>query len=376
LPPPKGQGGSRFLRSLPPVFWALQKTFGAAFFQAGCFKLCSDLLQFLPAVVLADYLLALSGRRQHIFARMGSTNDAGCAAGYAVLLFVFPVARTLVEQAYFMRVQLINMGVKASLQTAVYKKAVRLSNASKSSSSSGEILNLMQMDANRISELVTYLHVIWCGLVSECVRLLRFADPVLCRSALLQTIGYVTLLYTCVSYACAHQCTALTGQRRCRYIGWSVLGGLTAMFALVPIQNRVFGIIAVRRKQQLQLSDKRVKMQNEAMSGIKIIKLNGWETSMLAAISAVRDEELAVARNLAFINAFVSCLITTLPTLVAVSAFALYSGVAGGEMVAWVVFPALSLFNQLRFPIMFLPRVLSSTLRVCAWFWSMSFLVC
>jgi ABC-type multidrug transport system fused ATPase/permease subunit len=137
------------------------------------------------------------------------------------------------------------------------------------------------------------------------------------------------------------------------------------MFALVPIQNRVFGIIAVRRKQQLQLSDKRVKMQNEAMSGIKIIKLNGWETSMLAAISAVRDEELAVARNLAFINAFVSCLITTLPTLVAVSAFALYSGVAGGEMVAWVVFPALSLFNQLRFPIMFLPRVLSSTLRAC-----------
>jgi hypothetical protein len=187
LPPPKGQGGSRFLRSLPPVFWALQKTFGAAFFQAGCFKLCSDLLQFLPAVVLADYLLALSGRRQHIFARMGSTNDAGCAAGYAVLLFVFPVARTLVEQAYFMRVQLINMGVKASLQTAVYKKAVRLSNASKSSSSSGEILNLMQMDANRISELVTYLHVIWCAASCPnayacCVSLTQcFAGPLCCK---------------------------------------------------------------------------------------------------------------------------------------------------------------------------------------------------
>jgi hypothetical protein len=46
-------------------------------------------------------------------------------------------------------------------------------------------------------------------------------------------------------------------------------------------------------------------MQNEALTGIKIIKLNGWEVPMLSSINAVRSEELAVARNLAFINAFV-----------------------------------------------------------------------
>jgi ABC-type multidrug transport system fused ATPase/permease subunit len=131
------------------------------------------------------------------------------------------------------------------------------------------------------------------------------------------------------------------------------------MFALIPLQSRVFRIIAAKRKTQLALTDKRVKMQNEALSGIKIIKLNAWEAPMLASISAVRAEELAVARNLAYINAFVSCLITTLPTLVAVSAFTLYSAVMKREMAAWIIFPALSLFNQLRFPIMFLPRVLS-----------------
>jgi ABC-type multidrug transport system fused ATPase/permease subunit len=264
-------------------------------------------------------LQALSGRDTHILARMGSTNDKGSAAAYAILLFILPLARTLVEQAYFYRVQLINMGVKASLQTAVFKKAVRLSNAAKSGGSTGETLNLMQMDASRISELVTYLHVVW--------------------SAAVQTIGYVSILYS--------------------YIGWSVLGGLCAMFALVPIQNKVFRIIAVRRKKQLGLSDKRVKMQNEALTGIKIIKLNSWQIPMLIGISAVRSEELAVARNLAFINAFVSCLITTLPTLVAVSAFTLYSAVMKRQMASWIIFPSLSLFNQLRFPIMFLPRVLS-----------------
>jgi ABC-type multidrug transport system fused ATPase/permease subunit len=132
------------------------------------------------------------------------------------------------------------------------------------------------------------------------------------------------------------------------------------MFLLLPVQNKVFGIIAVRRKKQLQLSDQRVKLENEVVAGMRIVKLNGWEPHMLAAITAVRNEELAVARNLAYINAFVSCLITTLPTIVAVSAFTLYSAVAHGVMSSYIIFPSLALFNQLRFPIMFLPRVLSN----------------
>jgi len=219
----------------------------------------------------------------------------------------------LLPRAYFYRVQLINGGVKAALQTAVYKKTVRLSSAA-NAGSSGERINLIQLDATRISELVTYLHVTW--------------------SALVQTFGYICLLYS--------------------FIGWSVIGGLVSMVALVPIQNRFFRIISARRKAQMALSDKRVKMENEMATGVKIVKLNGWEKPMLSAITAVRDEELSVARNLAYVNAFVSCLITTLPTIVAVSAFTLYSAAMGRRMEADIIFPSLSLFNQLRFPLMFL----------------------
>lgn len=44
---------------------------------------------------------------------------------------------------------------------------------------------------------------------------------------------------------------------------------------------------------------------------------------------------------------------------VAVGAFTLYTAVMGQKMSAWVVFPSLTLFSQLRFPVMFFPRVLS-----------------
>lgn len=161
------------------------------------------------------------------------------------------------------------------LTTAVYRKAVVLSSASKQASSTGSILNHMQQDASRIAELVTYLHVIW--------------------SAGLQIVGYVSLLYG--------------------YIGWSVFGGLTVMVVLMPVQNRVFRLIGKRRKAQMALSDKRVKLQNEALSGVKILKLNAWEEPMADLIGKVRQEELATARSLAYINAFVSALISTSPIL-------------------------------------------------------------
>jgi hypothetical protein len=44
----------------------------------------------------------------------------------------------------------------------VATRAQALSSSTSGATSSGEILNLMQTDGSRISELVTYLHVVWC----------------------------------------------------------------------------------------------------------------------------------------------------------------------------------------------------------------------
>lgn len=80
---------------------------------------------------------------------------------------------------------------------------------------------------------------------------------------------------------------------------------------------------------------------------------------MMRLIGSVRAQELSIARGLAYLNALVSALITSMPTIVAVVAFSLYSGVMRRAMTADVIFPSLTLFNQLRFPIMFFPRVAS-----------------
>ena len=47
------------------------------------------------------------------------------------------------------------------------------------------------------------------------------------------------------------------------------------------------------------------------------------------------------------------------PVIVAVVVFTLYAGVMNGEMRPDIIFPALTLFSLIRFPVMFYPRCLA-----------------
>ncbi len=116
---------------------------------------------------------------------------------YCALMFSLAVLRTLCEQTYFYYAQASGICIKGALSTAVYRKTMRLSSAGRSGSTTGEVLNYMQLDAQRVGDLMLFLNVLWSGL--------------------LQTMGYMALLYS--------------------YIGWSVFGGLFIMLGLIPAQK-------------------------------------------------------------------------------------------------------------------------------------------
>jgi hypothetical protein len=80
----------------------------------------------------------------------------------------------------------------------VHNKSLRLSAASRSISTTGEIVNLMQMDAGRIATLVMQLHMLWSGLfqVVGCVPVQRTvaalsSSPVPPASYLIQLFVYI-----------------------------------------------------------------------------------------------------------------------------------------------------------------------------------------
>lgn len=93
-------------------------------------------------------------------------------------------------------------------------------------------------------------------------------------------------------------------------------------------------------------------------AGIKAIKLYAWEQSFKERILSLRNLELVQIRKEAYIEIVQSTLFGSTPILIAVAAFAVYT-MQGYALTPAVAFPALALFNLLRFPIIMLPWYLT-----------------
>lgn len=105
------------------------------------------------------------------------------------------------------------------------------------------------------------------------------------------------------------------------------------------------------------------------LQGIKVIKLYDWQQSFINMVQSHRVSELASLRRTALLRAFNMAVMMASPAFVAVAAFATYAA-TGGTIRASVLFTALAVFSQLRFPLMFYPMAIatlsSARVRVAA----------
>jgi ATP-binding cassette subfamily C (CFTR/MRP) protein 1 len=64
------------------------------------------------------------------------------------------------------------------------------------------------------------------------------------------------------------------------------------------------------------VKDHRIKMMNEILNGIRVLKLYAWEMAFIRSITHIREEELGYIRQKAIISAVSSILWTFTPILV------------------------------------------------------------
>jgi ATP-binding cassette subfamily C (CFTR/MRP) protein 1 len=149
---------------------------------------------------------------------------------YAVILFSTALVSVVLHGQNNYIMYRIGVKIRTSLISAIYRKALVLSNAAKRKSTVGEIVNLMSVDVQKITDLIPFLSFLW--------------------SAPFQ-IGLATYFLWGV-------------------VGPSALAGLGVMFLMVPLNI----IIASKSKKwqtiQMKKKDKRIKMMNEILSGIKV----------------------------------------------------------------------------------------------------------
>ena len=111
--------------------------------------------------------------------------------------------------------------------------------------------------------------------------------------------------------------------------------------------------------EQMKNKDQRVKLMNELLGGIKVIKLYGWEKSFIDQVQDIRKKEEKVLRKSAWLSAFMSFIWTTIPFLTIAVAFVTFIFMDGGNVLtSQVAFVSLTLMNGLQFQMTILPMLI------------------
>lgn len=142
-------------------------------------------------------------------------------------------------------------------------------------------------------------------------------------------------------------------------LGPSALAGYGLLVISAPIMTKVVQILARMRKQSTVHTDARVRLMQEILSSMRIIKFYAWEHAFLDKVTKIRIAEMKIVRFMLITRSAVNAVAITIPVFATILAFVIYS-ITGHNLQAGTIFSSLTLFNLLRMPLMFLPLVISS----------------
>jgi ABC-type multidrug transport system fused ATPase/permease subunit len=131
-------------------------------------------------------------------------------------------------------------------------------------------------------------------------------------------------------------------------MGVSALAGLAVTFLMSPVQGHFMRKTQMLRGDIAKKTDARVKLMNEILQGIRVLKVYAWENSFMAKLAGVRQQEMDIVMESAILRAIYSAMMMTGPTLMSVAAFIVY-GATTEQVTAQAIFSALVYFNQRAF---------------------------
>ncbi|KAJ8309241.1 hypothetical protein KUTeg_014115 [Tegillarca granosa] len=98
----------------------------------------------------------------------------------------------------------------------------------------------------------------------------------------------------------------------------------------------------------------------------KIVKFYTWESSFQKKITDIRNKELSVTKHFRYLNASYVLTLGLVPFLVSLVSFIIFIFYQeGNHLDAGKAFTALSLFDNLKFPLFMLPRLITRFVQVC-----------
>ncbi|KAI8621186.1 P-loop containing nucleoside triphosphate hydrolase protein [Chytriomyces sp. MP71] len=233
-------------------------------------------------------------------------------------LFLLQMGSSLCSTNFFQFGQYHSIRVRTTMTSLIYRKAMRLSAASRQEYNSGRIITMVATDSSRMESFLWLANVFWTAPFNLALM-----------------VGF--LVYQ---------------------LGWPALVGVAILVGLVPIQFKLFKIMSGLRRNIAPVTDQRVKKTTEVLNGIRVIKFFAWENSFLEEIGKIRATEIGLVLKRSILSAFGLTIAYVFPVISAAVSFIVYAQF--NVLSPARIFSALSWFNMLQFPLQFYPMLVNS----------------
>ncbi|KAG8710747.1 hypothetical protein FRC09_020949 [Ceratobasidium sp. 395] len=299
---------------------AINRAFFWRFWSAGLFKAVADTLNATTPIVTRLLLTYLG--EAYYYARVPGApkpRGAGYGFGLAIAIAGMQEVSSLCQNQYFFRAMTTGFMIRTSVISTIFRKSLRLSGRSRTKHSTGQITTMISADCTRLDMATGFFHIIWTGPIEI-------------------IIGIALLIHN---------------------LGYSALVGLGVLIFGIPVQAILVRRMIQARRATVLLTDKRVRLLQEILQGIRLLVLFGWQNHYGSKVLGFRRSELVRIRKNALYRATIISLVTFIPILAATLSFITYA-LTGHELNAAIIFSSLQLFNIIRMPLIFVPFVASS----------------
>ncbi|GLJ44146.1 hypothetical protein SUGI_0920790 [Cryptomeria japonica] len=243
-------------------------------------------------------------------------------AALASILFVAKLSEVVIDHQYNFYCCKLSLAARSSMISRIYQKGLCLSNSARQSHGIGKIVNYMSVDVNEVVRIVQTIHDIWAMPIQIAIALLILFDVI----RLAMVVGLLTMVFVMV------------------------------LCLLVASKQQKYMV------QVLACKDDRMRLTNEAISNMKIIKLQAWQEWFHKKVKAARDAERVWIMKLMYIGAMNVCMLWLSPLAVSVVSFGscLLMKI---ELTPGRVFTAISTFRILQEPLRQFPSLITAAVQ-------------
>ncbi|KAH8412635.1 hypothetical protein KR009_003917, partial [Drosophila setifemur] len=190
------------------------------------------------------------------------SESTGAAYYYAGGMILCAALQVVIIHQISLATTTLGLKMRVGLSSLIYRRVLRLSRTALGDGTGGHVVNLISNDLGRLDTFLMFTHYLWVG-------------P-------LQVLVITYLMY--------------------REIGIAAVFGVALMLLFIPLLMYMGKRTKDLRAKTALRTDKRMRIMNEIIAGIQVIKMYAWELPFERLVSAIREKEVNAIRQLSFLK--------------------------------------------------------------------------